>query len=44
MDNPGQTSRHIENLDAGTWYSAVTAYCSKRLEIPKSEIGSKNIP
>jgi hypothetical protein len=43
IDKVGQTSQHIENLDAGTWYFAVTAYCSKGLESPKSEIGSKKI-
>jgi len=39
----GQTSQHIENLDTGTWYFAVTAFDSKNLESPKSEIGSKEI-
>jgi hypothetical protein len=43
INNVGQTSQHIENLDSGTWYFAVTAYCSKGLESPKSEIGSKKI-
>ena len=43
VDKVGQTSQHIENLDSGTWYFAVTAYCSKGLESPKSEIGSKKI-
>jgi hypothetical protein len=43
ITNVGQTNQHIENLDVGTWYFAVTAYCSKGLESPKSEIGSKKI-
>ena len=43
ITNVGQTSQFIENLDQGTWYFAVTAICSKGLESPKSEIGSKGI-
>lgn len=43
ITNAGQTSQHIENLDAGKWYFAVTALCSKGLESPKSEMGSKTI-
>jgi hypothetical protein len=43
IDSEGQTSQFIDNLDAGTWYFAVTAVCSKGLESPKSEIGSKTI-
>jgi len=39
----GQISQHIENLEVGTWYFAVTAICSQGLESPKSEIGSKTI-
>jgi hypothetical protein len=43
IDTAGQTSQFIDNLDGGTWYFAVTAVCSKGLESPKSEIGSKTI-
>jgi hypothetical protein len=39
----GQTSQHIENLEVGTWYFAVTAIDSQGLESPKSEVGSKTI-
>ena len=41
--NPGVLSLHVANLEKGTWYFAVTALCSKGLESPKSEIGSKEI-
>jgi hypothetical protein len=43
IDNQGVLSLHIANLEKGTWYFAVTAICSKGLESPKSEIGSKEI-
>ncbi|MFO7903356.1 MAG: fibronectin type III domain-containing protein, partial [Pirellulaceae bacterium] len=43
VPEPGQTSYHVENLDAGTWYFAVTALSSEGLESPKSEIGSKEV-
>jgi hypothetical protein len=43
IDGVGQTEQFIDNLDAGTWYFAVTAVCSKGLESPRSEIGSKTI-
>ena len=43
INNAGQTSQHIENLDTGTWYFAVTAICGKGLESPRSEVGSKTI-
>ena len=33
----------VENLESGTWYFAVTAYCSKGIESEKSNIGSKMI-
>jgi hypothetical protein len=39
----GRTNQLIENLDNGTWYFAVTAYCRKGLESAKSNIGSKTI-
>jgi len=39
----GQTSHLVENLEAGTWYFAVTAYCSNGLESAKSNVGSKTI-
>ncbi|WP_373054254.1 putative Ig domain-containing protein, partial [Thioalkalivibrio sp.] len=43
ITSTGQTSQHIENLDTGTWYFAVTALDSEGLESSKSEIGSKEI-
>jgi hypothetical protein len=43
ITNVGQTSQLVENLDAGTWYFAVTAYCSGGLESDKSSLGSKTI-
>jgi len=43
ITNEGQTSHLVENLEAGTWYFAVTAYCSAGLESAKSNIGSKTI-
>jgi len=43
ITNVGQTSQFIGNLDAGTWYFAVTALCNKGLESPRSAIGSKRI-
>lgn len=41
--NSGQTSHMIENLEAGTWYFAVTAYDSENLESARSTIASKTI-
>jgi len=38
-----QTKLLVENLDSGTWYFAVTAFCSKGIESEKSNIGSKII-
>jgi hypothetical protein len=38
-----QTKLLVENLESGTWYFAVTAYCSKGIESEKSNIGSKII-
>jgi hypothetical protein len=43
ISGTGLTSQLVENLEPGTWYFAVTAYDSKGLESPKSEIGSKKI-
>ena len=43
IDSVGQTEQFIDNLEASTWYFAVTAVDSKGLESPKSEIGSKTI-
>jgi hypothetical protein len=43
INNQGVLSLHIANLEKGTWHFAVTALCSKGLESPKSEIGSKTI-
>ena len=43
ITNVGQTSTLIENLGNGTWYFAVTAYCSSGLESAKSNVGSKSI-
>jgi hypothetical protein len=43
LGDPRATRQLIENLDVGTWYFAVTAYCSKGLESDKSKIGSKTI-
>lgn len=43
IKNAGQTSHFVENLDAGTWYFAVTAYCSGGEESSKSSLASKTI-
>jgi hypothetical protein len=43
ISNVGQTSHYVENLDAGTWYFAVTAYDSAGLESAKSAVRSKTI-
>jgi hypothetical protein len=43
IKNAGQTSHYVENLDAGTWYFAVTAYCSGGEESAKSALASKTI-
>ena len=41
--NPGITSAVIENLPAGTWYFAATAYDTAGLESDYSNVGSKAI-
>jgi hypothetical protein len=43
ITNPGQTSQVVENLGAGTWYFAVTAYDSDGMESAKSTTASKTI-
>jgi hypothetical protein len=43
INNVGQTSHYVENLGAGTWYFAVTAYDSAGLESAKSAVRSKTI-
>lgn len=43
VKNAGQTSHYVENLDAGTWYFAVTAYCSGGEESARSSLASKTI-
>jgi hypothetical protein len=32
INNVGQTTQSVENLDTGTWYFAVTAFCSEGYE------------
>ena len=39
-----QTKQLVENLDSGTWYFSIAAYCSKGIEGEKSNIGTKIIP
>jgi hypothetical protein len=43
IKNAGQTSHYVENLDGGTWYFAVTAYCKGGEESAKSDLRSKTI-
>jgi hypothetical protein len=39
-----QTKQLLENLDSGTWYFSIAAYCNKGIEGEKSNIGIKIIP
>jgi hypothetical protein len=43
VKSAGLTSHLVENLDAGTWYFAVTAYDTKGLESARSATQSKTI-
>ncbi|MFU8822555.1 MAG: putative Ig domain-containing protein, partial [Gammaproteobacteria bacterium] len=43
VQDPTQTRQLIENLDAGTWYFAVTAYDNENFESAKSAVASKTI-
>jgi hypothetical protein len=43
LANPGLTSYTVEDLSAGTWYFAVTAYSAHDAESALSEVQSKRI-
>ena len=43
VQNPGQTSQFIDNLETGTWYFAVTAFTADGLESGMSELAAKTI-
>src|SRR5262245_34384654 len=43
LDNPGLTSHTFEDLPAGTWYFAVTAYSTEDTESVLSALASKTI-
>jgi hypothetical protein len=43
LENPGLTSYVVDNLDAGTWYFAVTAFDEEGRESDFSNVGSKMI-
>jgi len=43
VENPGITTYVVENLPAGTWHFAATAYDTAGMESDYSNAGSKTI-
>lgn len=43
VSNAGTVSYDVTNLNAGTWYFAVSAYTTSGLQSAMSNIGSKTI-